>query len=261
MLVAMPTGPRVLSVAAASLVVASCVFDWDKLDRRLAGATGGAAGAGGVGGRDPSSSSQGGTGGASSGGSGPGGAGSGGGTLIFADEFDSPNPVWTSFQGNWLVTGGEMQQTDDAESLTFNWVSTMGSLTDYRIVTEMRQLTNPFDGAIETIFRINPASPQQTYFCNWEPSTGAFLVMSQDVGPTTNVIDVVTINTANIPNYTATMPVTMELTAIGSTIHCWLHEIPGADLTVTDTTYSSGSFGFKTYRIGAAYEYIHVYAE
>jgi hypothetical protein len=61
-----------------------------------------------------------------------------------------------------------------------------------------------------------------------------------------------------IPGYAPTMTVTMNVEAVGSSIRCWLEEIPAADLTVTDDAYTTGAVGFKTYQIAAAYEGLRV---
>ena len=64
---------------------------------------------------------------------------------------------------------------------------------------------------------------------------------------------------ASIPNYSPTMSVTMDLTVIGNTFVCAVQEIPGAEITVQDNTWTSGGFGLKNYEMASAIDSFYVY--
>jgi hypothetical protein len=177
----------------------------------------------------------------------------------FVDEFD--DGVLAGFRvtnGTWVETGGEAQQTDANETLAYMYAAATEEMSDYVIRSRMRMLRDPNEGAMEVIFRVNPESPNEMYFCNWEPTSRRILIMRQTASVDTTVLDDHVVPMFMLPGYTPTMPVTMNIEVSGPSIHCWLDEIGPADLTVIDNRYSTGAVGFKTYAIATAYEDLSV---
>ncbi len=177
----------------------------------------------------------------------------------FYDDFeDGVLDGWQIEAGDWSAVGGEARQGDFRASLAYMFAEETTRLTNYRIRSQFRLVRDDGPGAIEVDFRIDPAQTGSQYFCNWEPNTGDFLVMWQSPSITTEVIDMLTIDTDTISGFDVNAPITMNIEVRGSTIHCWLDEIPGADLTVTDARHPTGAVGFKTYALSAAYQFLEV---
>jgi len=157
----------------------------------------------------------------------------------------------------WAVVNGEMQQSVPT-GLAYDFVPAFANLGDYHIESRMRQISGSTGGAMEIDFRISAAMPDNQYFCNWEPNDGNFLVMISTAGFAAYDIKLVNIDVTAIPGYDPLAPVTMQIDVVGSEIHCWLDEIAGANITVTDPSYPMGAFGLKNYAMATAYDYIRV---
>ena len=180
---------------------------------------------------------------------------------IFADEFDVDSGAWTAGgTGDWVVADGERSQTDATAGLAFDYVPSMANLSDYHIRSRMRQIAGDVGGAMEIDFRISATAPAQQYFCNWEPNSGNFLIMISTAGFAATVIETVPIDVTTLPSYDPFASFTMNIDVIGTEFHCWLEEIPEADLTVNDGSYLTGAFGLKNYAMATAYDFIHVTA-
>src|SRR5262249_17723451 len=115
-------------------------------------------------------------------------------------------------------------------------------------------------GAMELAFRLDAAMPRAQYFCNWEPYDGNFLVETSDANANVSVLVLKYIDPMTIPNYDPKMYVTMHVNVAGSTIHCWLEEVTDADITLSDPTHATGTFGVKTYAMGTAFDFVRVYS-
>ncbi len=169
----------------------------------------------------------------------------------FAD-FDT---AWTAggVGETWSVSGGEAVQASASSNLALLYHTVSGN--NYREVATMFA-TSQGDGlAIEVGLRID-APNVHMYHCNWEPSDGAFLIMRTDNINTGITIATTNIDVALIPYMT---PQTIEFQIVGSTLSCCIHGLNGASLVGTDTTYTSGTVGLKTYDMAGHYYDYAVY--
>jgi hypothetical protein len=184
----------------------------------------------------------------------------GGATLLFSDEFDGDLAKWSTYgTGSWSVSGGEARQSDDTAALSFIYAPSTSTFTDFHLVSKMRMyMTSPAGGALELTFRVTTTPSLKQYFCNWEPDSGNFIIM-YSMGVATTVLAQTTVNLSLVSGYSDVMPVTMHADVQGTKIHCFLEEIPSADLTVLDSQFAVGSVGAKVYKIAGAYDYVRVY--
>jgi hypothetical protein len=225
------------------------------------GATGGTVGSGGSGGQAGTAALGGGSGVAGAGGSGTGAsggtAGSGGGqpeagSVLFDDPFDVQKPEWKfGGDGLWSLANGLASQTDANATYPIRWVSTLAAATDYRLTARAKR-ANPSDGALQLIFRVNDANPNEFYYVSWHPglheiSFGRYFGTNNSVG--------ISDKTVPVPNlYDPDQWVTLHLEVQANKFHFWVDEVPLADDTEFDATYASGAPGLKTYLLQADYD-------
>lgn len=182
--------------------------------------------------------------------------------LIFSDEFDDDLSAFTTVGGTWSVASGEARQTAVSATLAYAYANAFTTHVDYVIEARAHQLASSDAGAaFEVCFRVDP-NTDSMYFCNWEPTSGEFLVMEMTTSGS-SALEIVTIAANDRPSPTA--PVIFHLDVEGDQIRCSLATddgpIPGADINLTSSTVILGSFGMKTYALSAAYDYIRVYTK
>lgn len=173
-------------------------------------------------------------------------------TATFADF----TTAWSVGGGSWTQSGIEVVQSSSSASLSFIRHSVAGD--DYRIVATMHATSFGAGRAIEIAFRID-APNTNMYHCNWEPEGGGFILQRTDDINAGATIDEIFLDTNQIPNYTMSMPVTMELQASGSTFRCCLRGINGAELAGSDSAYATGDVGVKTYQMSGGFSDFFVY--
>jgi len=181
------------------------------------------------------------------------------GAVRLVEHFDTFTG-WTIGGGNWAANSGELVQSSPNASLSYAYPTALVNLTDYRVVTKMRQINGGIGDAMEISFRTQRGGTDGQYHCNWEPDDGGFLL--QYTAPnanTTDVLTTITIPIGTIPNYDPLGQLTMELQVVGSQISCCMHDIPGASIIAVDTRYVSGGPGLKTYKMATAYDDYTVY--
>jgi hypothetical protein len=101
---------------------------------------------------------------------------------------------------------------------------------------------------------------QHLYHCNWEPSDGAFMIQRDDSPSAGTTLGIVTVDTATIAGYTESTPITMEFQVIGNSLACCIDNFPAnAYVAVSDTTYTVGTVGMKTYEMTAVYDNFALY--
>ena len=60
------------------------------------------------------------------------------------------------------------------------------------------------------------------------------------------------------PGYDAFATFTMVLEVTGSRFTCRVEEVPGSEISATDSNYAAGAVGLKTYLMSGAYEFLEV---
>jgi hypothetical protein len=164
--------------------------------------------------------------------------------------------AWMTLGGIWSAMGSELVQTSTAASLAVAYYS-VGSTADYRLVTTMHATTTGAGDAIELSLRIDPTNVHM-YHCNWQPSDGGFVLQRTDNITMTHVINMTTIDVSQIP---ASTPQVMEFQVTGGSFECCLRGVTGARLAGSDTMYTSGAVGVKTYLMGGGFHDFSVYAQ
>ncbi len=222
-------------------------------------ASGGSAGVAGTG--ATAGAASGGSAGSSGGAAGSGGSagasgsgGSAGSAFLFEDDFDAPKAEWKfAGDGTWQQMNGTVVQGDPTASQPIRWVSSLGSATDYVVETRVRPVKSS-TGAIQIIFRVNPANPSEFYYCSWHPSTGEQYYGIYSDGFSSAELGAKQASPSSTPNAWITMKVSVK----GSTFRCWVPEEPGVDYTISDSTYASGAPGLKSYKLSVEHDYFRV---
>ncbi len=167
--------------------------------------------------------------------------------------------AWSATGGIWTTTPTELTQTSTVASLSVAYrnVVTVG-VADYRLVTTMHATSTGVGDALELSQRID-ATNVHMYHCNWQPSDGGFLIQRTDNLNTTPVIQMTTVDLKSIPNYSPSDPQVMEFQVNGSQLECCLRGITGAHISGSDTTYTSGAIGVKTYLMAGGFHDFSAY--
>jgi hypothetical protein len=173
--------------------------------------------------------------------------------------FGDFSTAWTPLGGIWSAQGAELAQTSTTASLAvaYHSVVTSGGTADYRLVTTMHATTTGAGDAIELSLRID-ATNVHMYHCNWQPSDGGFVLQRTDNISTTHVIAMTTVDVSQIP---ASTPQVMEFQATGGSFECCLRGVTGAHLSGSDTMYTSGAVGVKTYLMGGGFHDFSAYTQ
>jgi len=175
------------------------------------------------------------------------------GAELYRDDFDGTLDAYTTVAGTWTLAGSELEQSNSIDAATLLASVDVGA--DYRVVASLRMLASgQSGGAMELVARATDAT--HFYHCNWEPETGDFEI--QDVADNMPLVQR-TITLGEIPGYDAHQSITMELQVQGNDIRCCLRDVPSATLSLTNGTYASGSIGFQTWFLSAAYDSLRVY--
>jgi hypothetical protein len=184
------------------------------------------------------------------------------GAELLADDF-ADLVGWNVNGGLWSAVANEAQQTDVlADPAQLSPTGATG-FTDYRVVVEMRYITGAVvDSLLAVGMRLQVGNSGQ-YQCSWDPVTGSFkLIWTRNSGAPGSTLAQTQVNLAAIPGYLPTMPVTIELQAVGNQLSCCLRDVPGATLTTSDVDlhFAAGSPTLRPALMSAAYRDFHVYA-
>jgi hypothetical protein len=251
-----PAWGVLLGVAA----LAGCQHAWDDYDPGAAGST--AAGSGGVGGAGvasgagagaSSSSSSASSAAASNGGAGGStGTGAGGGgepcpAPLFTDDFSGDLRAWTVDGGTWAIDAGALEQQDETASAALIYVPGFADLADQRLQATTTAVSGDVGGALELAARIDPANPGNRYWCGFQPADGYLIVRVDANYLKVNDPIAFQVDLSQTPNYDPAASHTLHFELQGTTLHCWVEGVVGADATTSDGTYTQGLFGLKTY--------------
>jgi hypothetical protein len=245
----------VLSGALAAL--GGCGHDWDPYtpvepQPSTGTGTGGSAGTGGeaTGGVPGTSSTSSGSTASSAGGGGASTSSSvgGGGPCdpAFSDDFSGDLGQWQIDSGTWSIQGGALAQLDPLAGTTLIYVPDV-VLGDQRLQATTTMVSGATGGAIELVARIDPDNPGNRYWCAFQPSDGWLVIRAEAdylklAEPVAFQVDL-----AQTPGYSATASHVMHFDVVGTTLHCWVEGVVGADATTSDGLYTQGSVGLKTY--------------
>jgi hypothetical protein len=245
----------VLSGALAAL--GGCGHDWDPFtpvepQPSTAAGTGGSAGAGGeaTGGVPGTSSMSNGSTASSAGGGGASTSSSVGGGApcdpAFSDDFSGDLADWSIGSGTWAIQGGALAQLDALAATTLIYVPSV-DLDDQRLQTTITMVSGDTSGAVELVARIDPDNPGNRYWCAFQPSDGWLVIRAE-----ANYVKVAEpvafqVDLGQTPGYSATASHVMRFDVVGTTLHCWVEGVVGADATTSDALYTHGAPGVKTY--------------
>jgi hypothetical protein len=181
--------------------------------------------------------------------------------LLYDDEFDADDLAtsWTIDGGMWSIGGGILSQTDvDGDDLVAA-DATMG-FTDVHAVARLKQVSVAQDlgttvDAAELAVRAS-ISPLAMYRCVWDAASGTFGLQVQIGSSPGTDLDRILVQGGG---YDPQGWFTMHFVAKGTSLTCWLDEVPGKMLSATDSQLSSGNVALKTYHDAVDFDYVRVY--
>jgi hypothetical protein len=181
------------------------------------------------------------------------------GAPLYMTEFNDFSG-WMVGAGTWGAQGGEAVQSDDTSNFAYAYNPAV-TASDYRVVSSFRALAGMGTStAVELAARVQLDGSGGQYHCNWDAVHGGFTMM-YSTSPTVNdFFAQVYIDTSMIPNYDPSGSFVMEFQVRGSRLDCCVHGIAAAVGTATDTRFTAGAPGMKTFLASGAYDYLHVYA-
>ena len=170
--------------------------------------------------------------------------------LLFWDDFiDSPTDDWTVVKGNWQWDEVDLYRNADVAPGNLTWIGAR-DWTDYYVEARIRPDANSNDGGI--IFRSTAVSTTNDggahYYLGLYSSSDTVTLgaMTGSWNPLRSASSVINPGTFY----------TLAAKAVGSSITVSLN---GATLfTQSDTRYSKGSIGFRTYNTTMTYDYVLV---
>src|SRR5262249_30268499 len=131
----------------------------------------------------------------------------------------------------------------------------------YRVESKLRVLGDAGGSAVEISFRVDVATGDE-WHCNWEPipdADGTVYLRLQQQGSATAVD--VPIDPAKTPPYSPFAPMTMTVKVTNNVVDCAVEEVVGAKASYGLIGIPRGTFGLRTYRVSAAFDYLRVYPQ
>jgi hypothetical protein len=182
-------------------------------------------------------------------------------------NFSDFGTVWsTRGSGNWTIdVVGNAVQSDAGAMTSVAQQPAPNAVNNYRLVSTFHATSTGVGKAIElaarSMINLAVAPPMQhVYHCNWEPTGGAFMIQRDDSPSVGSTLNIMTVDTTAIPGYTESMPITMEFQVTGNSLACCIDNFPSsAYVAATDTTYTNGGVGMKTYEMTAVYDDFTIY--
>ena len=170
------------------------------------------------------------------------------GTLTLSENFDNGNANnWTTYGGTWAVASGQytVAANPGAKSIANN--------TNYGDFTYEGDVSLGAAGDAGLIFRVNsPTTGADTYngYLAGLDMTGKVIL-----GKTNGIWTPITSTNMTV---TANTLYHMKIVAQGSSITVFVNDMVTPKITVTDTTYTSGSVGVRTYNADAKFDNLTV---
>jgi hypothetical protein len=214
------------------------------------GGSGGAAGAA-SGGVSGGSAGSGGTAGSTASGGSAGAAGATG-ELVFSDPFDKGLGNWTpSGDGTWDADTAEARQSVPTATQALLYVTSLNE-PKVRVLAKVRQIAS--NDPMSALELVSNYSSTDYYHCNWQPNDATILLKQYSGGTGAQ-------KTVPKPTgYDPAAPVTIEMTATPSSLHCRVIEVPGAEIdSVPTTPLPAGSVGIKTWNSSGSFDDFTVY--
>jgi hypothetical protein len=174
---------------------------------------------------------------------------------LFVDGFDR-DPIterWdTTAAGSWSSGASTAEQDDNNAPGYASLLNSLGT-DDYRVGAELTRLGTDPDGTMALSLRGSDTLPG--YQCSWQPGLAKLSIVGTESLASTTLADVL-----GDPTYSPDATFAIQAEAVGDQIRCCVHDVPGATLTVTDSTFVSGEPGVSTNGISASVDSFTVVA-
>jgi len=171
-------------------------------------------------------------------------------TLYFYDDFTGdPSATWTDISGAWSWDGSDVFANTDTTAGANTWIGSQ-SWSDYVVEVVMRPDSGSNDPGVMTRAQSVSASNDhgRSYYVGLYPSNDSVVLGYQDGGWNVVASAGATINSGTW--------YTLQHRMSGSTHEVWLDG--SLLISASDSTYSWGSVGFRTYQSPASYDYVLV---
>jgi hypothetical protein len=126
--------------------------------------------------------------------------------------------------------------------------------TDYSVAAAMTRASQGVDGAMGLSLR--GGDGEAGYQCNWHPATGTLEIKGADT-----LASVILSEFIAEPAYSADATFVMQAEVEGAQVSCCVQDVPGASLSVTDSSLSTGTPGMCTSGLSANFDSFTVVAK
>lgn len=173
---------------------------------------------------------------------------------LFAEGFDGAlSAEWnTAIAGDWSVDSSSLGQADEVASRA-HLVDDLGT-TDYAVSASMTRTSQAADGAMGLSLRASDG--EEGYQCNWQPATGTLEIKGADT-----LASVVLSDAIAAPGYSADGTFVVQAEVSGDSLSCCVQDVPGATLSVTDSTLTTGTPGLRSSGMSANFDSFTVVAK